>query len=310
MDTGSQTEMTTRRALTVLGMLLLLIGTTFIVPARYVGLKSPREKALVLRSSNEIAELQGDKDHNGTPDWKDLLNETMSTTTREAASKVTITDADRTHLEDPNNLTASFSKNLYIAGAYAKQKGNLTPAEQNDIATNLVAGESSKITITTHTLNELHLSSDESATSIKTYGNTLGTIYTKALKEKVGASDLAIIKAYGTNKDASVLDSLTVKQHNLETVVKELLAMSVPRSASPYHLVMVNRIEAYKTVVANLAQADTDPIRATFALNTYTSALRSMYSSFTAIQNYFMIQNTQFTRSDPGYVLVSGYTDK
>ncbi len=306
--TNPSNDMTTKRALTVLATLLVLIALSLVVPARYVGLKTPKRQGLILRSSGELADLQGDRDRNGTPDWRDLINATMSTTTKEAASKVVVDDATKARLNDPNNLTSSFAKNLYVAGAYAKQKETLTTSEQNELANTIVQGESSKITFKTYTLNDLHLAKNESDSSIKSYGNALGVLYSKALKEKVGASDLVIIKAYGTNRDASVLDSLTIKQHNLESVIRDLLEMSVPLSASPYHLVMINRIEAYKTVVANLAEADTDPIRATFALNTYMSALTSMYSSFGVMQKYFIIQNTLFTKSDPGYVLVSGYT--
>ena len=102
--------MTTKKALTVVGLLVFLIIVTLIIPAKWVGLgsgtsASKRGSALLLKSPSEFASLRRDIDKNSNPDWKDLLNETTSTTTKAAASKVTVTESDKKRLADPNNLT-------------------------------------------------------------------------------------------------------------------------------------------------------------------------------------------------------------
>jgi hypothetical protein len=256
-----------------------------------------------------MAALQGDKDGNGIPDWKDLLNQMMSTTTKEIASKAVIDEKTKAALDDPNNITASFAKNLYVASAYSKQKGNLTKAQTEELASSIVASENSKIVVTIYGLSDLHISTTETDDAKKEYGNALGKLYLRALKEKIDASDLAIIKSYSINKDKSVLASLVVKKNNLETVITSIVALPVPASAAPYHLVMINRLSQYKSIIENLSKMDTDPVRATIAFNSYVPIIKAVYSSFAVIQNYFSVENITFSKSEPGFAITSGYTN-
>jgi len=96
--------MTTKKALIVLGSLIGLTALTLIIPAQYVGVKTTKRPSLVLKTGEELALLQGDKDGNNIPDWKDLLNENMSTTTKEVVAKVVVDDETKARLNDPKEL--------------------------------------------------------------------------------------------------------------------------------------------------------------------------------------------------------------
>lgn len=302
--------MTTKRALVVVGTVLFLLGLTFIVPARYVGLepKAKKHDPLVLKTSYELAGLQGDKDKNGIPDWKDVINETMSTTTKASIGTKTLDPEVKKRLDDPNNLTSSFSKNIYIASAYAEKKGTLTEKQKDELAATVLEAEKSKITSKIYELDELTLQKDETTASIKEYGNALGTVYKKALASNATENDVAILKAYIETKDSKVLAGLVVKKNVISTALATLVSMRVPISASPYHLVMVNRISEYVTVLDNIAKVDTDPIRATLAFNAYVDTMRTLHASFSALQNYFLIQGIVFSKDEAGFSLTSEYT--
>jgi hypothetical protein len=300
-------KMTTTKAFIIVCSLLAL---SLIVPAKWFGADplQERHQGLILRDPNELALLSNDNDHNNNPDWKDLLNKTTSASTTEAAKKTVITEETKKRLADPNNLTASFSKNLYTASAYAQKNGTLSTAQQEELVSSIVQGESSKIIIKTYTLDDLTIAKKEDEATRRTYGNALGTIFKEAQKYKLDIVDVTNIQAYLTNKDPAPLASLVIKKNNAATIIEKLLILSVPYSASPYHLLLINRLSAYKTALEGLSTADADPIRATIAFKSYIPSFQLVASSIASMQIYFKVQNITFKSNESGYVLTTGYT--
>lgn len=300
--------MTTKKALLVIGLFFVLLALTLVVPAQYVGVKKVKRQPLTLRSSEELAVLRGDKDRNGVPDWQDLLREEVSSTTLNASKEVIDLEAAKRRLDDPNNITASFSKNLYTANAYINKQGNLTTKEKEALATNIIKQEGAKLTFTTYEVTDLNLVKTETDTTRKAYGNSLGTVYKKAVAAKLTVDDITTMKKFNETKDLSVLDTLTNKKVLLESIIKDLLAISVPYSAASYHLLVVNSISQYKSLVENMAMVRDDPIRAALSFNAYEETLRTMSSSFITMQNYFVIENITFTSNEPGFAIQTKYT--
>ena len=299
--------MTTAKALIIVGSLLVL---SLIVPAKWLGITTVKEnrQGLILKDPNELALLSKDSDRNNNPDWKDLLNKTTSASTTEAASKEKTSEETKKRLEDPNNITASFSKNLYTASAYAKKNGTLTQAEQEELVFTIVQGEQNKIIIKTYTLDELVIAKKEDESTQKAYGNALGIIFKEAQKYKLDVADVTSIQAYLINKDPAPLASFVIKKNNTATIIDKLLKLSVPYSASPYHLLLINRLSAYKTALEGLSTADTDPMRATIAFKSYIPTFQLVASAVASMQTYFKVQNITFNKEEPGYVLTPGYT--
>jgi hypothetical protein len=295
-------EMTTKKAAIVLLVLIFLIGLTLITPSSWVGIKTVKGDSLVLRSQEELKALSGDTNRNSSPDWQDLLIDTMSTSTKEQADKLSQNEAAQKRLEDPNNLTASISKNLYTMQAYAKKNGELTQAEQDALTAKIVQEESSKIIVKEYEIKDLRLAKSVTAGGVKEYGNALGKIFIQADKYKLGSSDIAIMQAYNTNKDASVLASLVVKKDNVDRIITSALAITVPVSAVPYHLLTLNRLSLYKTVLENMAKADEDPMRAALAFNSYQETVTGIFSSLKTIQDYFQGEGVAFTVGEPGAI--------
>lgn len=300
-------KMTTIKALIIVGSLLVL---SLIVPAKWFGVTTTKEnrQGLILRDPDELALLAKDSDRNNNPDWKDLLNKTTSASTTEAASKTDTSEETKKRLADPNNLTASFSKNIYTASAYAQKNGTLTQAQQEELVSTIVQGEKSKIIVKTYTLDDLAIAKKEDESTQRSYGNALGLIFKEAQKYKLDVADVTNIQAYLVNKDPAPLASLVIKKNNTVTIIDKLLKLSVPFSASPYHLLLINRLSEYKTALEGLSAADTDPMRATIAFKSYIPTFQLVASAVASMQTYFKIQNITFSSKEPGYVLTPGYT--
>jgi len=166
------------------------------------------------------------------------------------------------------------------------------------------------MTVKTYEVTDLRLSKSETQASKKAYINSLGTIYTKTSATKINVDDITTMNAFNVRKDPAMIESLVVKKNLLENIIKELLSATIPYSAVPYHLMLINSISKYKSIVENLAQINEDPIRATLAFNAYQSTLQDLYSSFISLQTYLALENVTLSKSDPGYVLISGSTKK
>lgn len=301
--------MTTRKALMVVGFLILLIGLTLIIPSKWLGPQSTTKRtSLILRSPEEFSTLSADRNSNNNPDWRDLLIETVGEPLQGEVNKQTVTEADKARLADPNNLTVSFSKNIYTASAYAKKNGALSKDQQESLVASMLEAEAKKITVTKYETFNLIIAKEDTPETKKAYGNALGKLFKKAEGYKVGVNDLSIIQAFSTNKDPVPLASFVIKKNNINIILEELLTMPVPYSASSYHLFLINRLSEYKTLLENLSKADTDPVRATISFNNYISVVTALTSSFTLIQNYFALENITFTNNEPGYVITSRYT--
>ena len=305
-------QMTTKKALLVVGFMFFLIAITLITPARWVGVQPTQNNrnTLVLKSADQLGVLSKDTNRNDNPDWRDLLIETTSASTTKVASKYQPTEEDRKRLDDPNNLTASFSKNLYTISSFAKKSGKMTIAEQEQIVTNLITSESDKIEVVVYTIGDIKTATTDTLASKKTYGNDLGRIYAKAISLKLDLVDFEKIRAYTTSKDATVLESLVIRKNNASIILNDLLKMAVPNSAKPYHLLIINRMSEYVSVLDGLSKADTDPIRSTIAFNNYIPTLQALNSSFLNMQLYFKLAEVTFTSNEPGHVLDPGYTMK
>lgn len=292
--------MTTKKALVVVGVLVFLIGATLIIPAEKVGMKK-KHTPLILQSGEELVALQGDTDSNNTEDWKDLLQQNVSPKLSEEAKKTVVTPEQKKILADPNNLTSSFSKNVYTATEIAKQKGTLTTQDKENLATQLLAAEESKLVPTVYEITNLTIAKTENDTSRKAYGNALGRIVKKAEGYKMTENDLKIIEAFNVKQDPAVLESLVVKKNNLEVIIKDLLAVSVPNSAVPYHLLVINKMAQYKDVLENISKAKEDPIRASLGLRAYLGTTKSLASSFNSMRTYFALQGITYTKNEPGF---------
>lgn len=300
----TETQVKEPKSLILVWVILVIVILSAFIPAKWLGVKPAVPNRLDLKALTEMGRLTLDQNNNNNPDWKDLLNEVGGIPTATS----TIDPIIQKKLDDPNNLTSSFSKNLFIASAYLKQN-NITNAEdQQQLVSSMLADEGSKITAKEYIFSDLKISKTENNDSIKKYGNNLADILVKAIKYNLGEGDIKIIESYTINKDTSVLTSLIIKKDRASELLQQLLSMGVPTSASVYHLLAVNNLSAYITTLDNLSRVDTDPVKAMISFKQYNTVTKSLSSSVIKIVNYFRTSNVVFTTKDPGYIFSSGYT--
>lgn len=283
----------------------VLILLAVIIPFSTRSKIESKPKPLILRTESEIALLKGDRNRNSTEDWRDLILETMSSTTKSQADSIKVDPETLERLKDPNNLTTSFSKNIYTASAYIAKSGNVSADEQENLVADLLGAEAKKITQKVYTLNDLTISSSDSVSTRKTYGNALAKLLEKANSYELGSSDLAALMKFNETTDAKELEFFVTKKARTEEVFKDLLVLEVPPSASIYHLALINSVSVFIATLDAFAHAKEDPIKSLAFLNSYQENIRTLLISMASVQDYFVLENVPFTTKEAGYIFIN-----
>ena len=301
----SSSQMTTKKALAVLGYLLGFVIITLVVPARWLGMKPVERHYSRLDLSYKGAPSQEIKDGDT---WKGLVTSNLGP---KEVKKLEVQKPDPVmikSLNDPDNLTASFSKNLYVTSSYMARDKNTTAEQQQQILNNLVAQEATKIIPTVYTLKDVKVASKEDKNSIRKYGNDVATILKNVVTEKTIRDDFGGVTSYTTSKNSADLVAITKDSARIDAMLNKLTTLSVPPSATLYHLKAINQLATYRDVLFNLSKVDTDPIRATIMLEKYQETMIGALRMYANLGKYFDLQGIAFTGKEAGYVFTIGYT--
>lgn len=294
------------------GGLILFVVIANLIPGSWFGIHAPvgshvrldLDQLTHLPSFNDGTQGVGE---DGTINWNQFVSSTYdgSTNTQNTASL----DPNAVQaLNDPNNLTGSFSKNLYVASTYLNQQGMTDPGSQQQTVSTLLSNEASKLTITTYSVSDLHVAATESKASLKLYGNAVAPLLLSALTQQMIADDLTAIKNFANTEDKNSLTGFIKNKNTADSALKKLLQISVPPSAITYHLLLINRIAAYENTLNDLSKIDTDSVRGLLAFQNYTDTVTLVLKMRSQLSNYFNIQNVVFSAQDPGYLFTAGYT--
>lgn len=302
------------QSLSLLGIVIFLIAISAFLPASWIGgeqkIRLYPKLNIDLAPSDSITEIASDLNNDGTLSWGEVVSATIdnSTSTREKLASIPVDKKSVDELNDPNNLTASFSKNLYLNGVYLDKNNIQDDASKKAVAAKLIQDEAQKIRPTLYTSIDIKIAKIETKDTLKKYGNDVASILENILSEKSIKSDLTSIATYTQTKNVTDLLPLVKNRDRVNTVLQKLLSLSVPPSATMQHVVTLNRVVAYRDVLDNFSKSDSDPLRANLVLDSYIPTTILVGRVFTLYSNYFMAKNITFGSGEAGYVFVTGYT--
>jgi hypothetical protein len=242
--------------------------------------------------------------------WKEIITGTLGATSSalETIKSVEVDPKAIEELNDPNNLTASFSKNLYLVSAYLDQNGITDEQAKNQALVKLMADERAKLVFTTYGYKDIIVAKTESKESVRAYGNTIAPQLQTVLSEKITTSDMMSVSNFSTSKNPADLLPLIKNKKRLDTIINKFLTVSVPPSALSQHLLILNRISRYRDTLDNLSKMDTDPLRATLVVDGYIETAGMIVRLFNQLSTYFDTQGIVFFPQEGGYVFTVGYT--
>lgn len=296
-----------------LGVIVIAIVTLSLgfLPAKWFGIDTttPKYKALDLTRPASIQDLASDTNNDGEISWQELVQQTWGN--KGVPTTTEIDTATAAKLNDPNNITTSFSKNVYLTSAYLKQYGGGDPSTQQEVVARLIDEEAIKLAPKTYAYEDLTIQQAVSRSTVKAYGNAIGTIVSTGMDAGLGITDLQILKKYiDDTTDTTSLSLLKERSTTANNLLSSLQELRIPSSAAPYHLLLLNSVTAYANMMENISTIDTDPLRASIAFQTYQETTGTMMRDIVALSSYFSAEGVTFNEKDAGYIFSPSYTIK
>ncbi len=297
--------MSTKGALLTIGVLLFFVSLSLLIPARWLGVQPVQKKSRGLDLSYSLQK----SDIVIPSSWNELANASIPQADIKELEATKPDPKVIENLNDPNNLTASFSKNLYVASTYLAKDPNNNAQIQKEMLDTLIAQEATKIVPTTYDYKDLNLAKTDTKEFQKIYGNTVAPLLRTLITEQSFAENLASIQNYTESKDEKDLTLLIKDYQKVNKSMEKLASVAVPPSAALYHLSALNNVAAYRDSLYNLSLTASDPIRATIFINKYVPLSVQAVRVPRELATYFNLKNIVFTAKEPGYLFIVGYTE-
>lgn len=294
-----------------IGFVVLITILGSVMPASWFGIEI-KDKPKNLINIEEIASLAKDSNNDNNPDWRDFLITKLNGNpeiNNVILNTNTSADIDK-DLSDPNNLTASFAKNIYTASAYINQTNNIATESQESLVNNIIDAESKKIYSKEYTYDDLNILQKESTDIIKSYGNEVGAIINNLIDDKYIKNELYSFSNFIETKDPSHLKSINLSRERIVSSIDSLLNVKVPISASSYHILALNRLKDYKDILDGMSKGDTDPLRASLSFKEYLNSVILVGRINGQFSSYFSSKKITFSTKDAGYIFSPSYTNK
>lgn len=298
------------------GLTLLTIGISFL-PASWFGINPVVRKyePLNLTSLGTIEQVAQDNDNDGTISWKEFIAGSLDISPAQVNdSEITKSIASDPRaiasLNDPNNLTSSFSKNLYVASTLLQKNGITDPTREQETMNQLLAGEAAKIQQSSFTDNDVKKGTSDTSAALKVYGNAVATILGGIISEESIEGDLTALAAFTESKDEADLAPVFKSKARVSSAMEKLLTLQVPPSAVSVHVKALNNIGAFSGTLSDFSRAYDDPLRATLAINHYPDDAVQALRTFPEFAAFFKEKRVTFSAKEAGYVFVVGYTGK
>jgi hypothetical protein len=297
------------KPLVALGGLVMLLVLTLIIPARWLGVKPAVNNKVVVDFSKlqPVTSFTKDSNSDGMTSWKELVESTEGPDSP-LLTEATKPDAEiQKALDDPNNLTSAFSKNLLISSAYLKNN-NITDEDSQKAVIDGITKDAVARTISKkYAYGDIKVATKEDKVSIRAYGNEMAKIMNGMITEKNIEEDFPGVQMYLKDSDKKTLIPIQADAKRIDALVGKLLRVTVPPSAAVYHLMALNQIVEYKDVLYNLSVADTDPVRTAISIKKYPDTVIATLLTYKKLSDYFTIKNIVFTSKESGYVFTIGY---
>jgi len=248
-----------------------------------------------------------DSDGDGTSDGDEVAikrNPTIAGPNDAYVEEVKGSEGEAAETEDLSR-TALLAREYFATIINLKESGNFNDDTvsklseslvQNFTGENRAGGNRSK--------SDIVITEDNSAGSLRAYGNTMGAIVKKYADYNLPNELTVMARALETG-DQSELKKLDRSIEVHKALIAEFAAVRVPSSAADIHLALINTYIATERSVEQMNTVFTDPFVGMLGVNTYTTHTGTLNKIFTDLRSYFLSRNIFFETKESGYVFTT-----
>ena len=187
-------------------------------------------------------------------------------------------------IDTPLTLTDQISRDYFAQYMMAKQAGLEENPDVINAINNRFVGRIADVTNPTiYFAKDIYIVLDSNQNQIAEYGKNL-----MGIMKNLPVEDAAIIANNAFDQgDMSILEQIDPIIAKYESIVNKLRVLPVPKSASQYHLDLLNGISITLYNAKSLRNVEKDPTQGLAAVGIYVSGLQNIMTALDNIQNYF-----------------------
>lgn len=216
-----------------------------------------------------------------------------TTSETETTNQNSFTSKDQT-------VTEAFAKNFF--SNYTTLSGpGLDPQYQNIIFDQLI--NSSEQGIETEIKVSINQSSINTQESYKNYGNNIAKVINDNTKD-TSDFELDLLQSYllyGNNAD---LEKVRASKDGYLKMAKEMEQISVPSNLAEEHTNLVKSLYQTENGLQSLLTIDQDPVRASFGINQYETAIDLTYKTLDSIRFFLVKEGVSYSKDEPAYIFI------
>lgn len=250
-----------------------------------------------------------DTDDDGTDDGDEVKagrNPMKKGPDDKMAEIVKATDGDNETTNAEPTLTDELSRALFTQFMLAKQNG--ITVDQNT-ATQIATQEFNNIvqvnSVFNYTNKDLKITDANDATTLRVYGNALGTAILSGGNSNKTESELDIYDKLIKTRDQSFVPQIVAIADSYQHVIDELKNITVPRSASAAHLDLLNSMSGVQNGIALMSEQLSDELAGPLGLLIYEKQATNMITAMRGLQNFFSKNGISFSTNEPGRVITN-----
>lgn len=200
--------------------------------------------------------------------------------------------------------TDVLARQLFAEYAKLKQSGQSVSSTTEQLLIAKLLAEDSTEPPRLYTEAEISVIKDDSILALKKYGNDMGKILKRNPYEVTKNGELVIFQNAIEKDDRVEIARLDLIIANYQTIVADLLRVSVPESLVKEHLAFVNNINAVLQGIKDMRGIFEDSYTALSGLKRYTEARSNLVVSINAIRAIFKGKNIVFSEVEDGIYLM------
>ncbi|MDO8742229.1 MAG: thrombospondin type 3 repeat-containing protein [bacterium] len=314
------------RVLTASLFSVVLVAGVYILAK---GVESPP----TAQASTESALLQAvatkDSDNDGLPDWEESLYGTnpritdtshLGMTDGEAVSRgliVPIAIADVPGIsssgssavaQEDNTLTAAFAKTfftLYVAAKKAKDGGDLSEAEMNEVAAKSLESLSSAVAPVPDFKSAKDMTvSGSGQEALKAFAIKAEAVLLKNTNSAT-TSEVMYLKQVIEFDDVKVLPYISAIANTYRDSAAGISVLPVPAELAKEDLALVNAMMRLSKIITDFARVSNDPLTTVLALKLYPQAVLELGNAFIQIGTIYKAAGISLPEGVPGASFVN-----
>jgi hypothetical protein len=247
-----------------------------------------------------------DTDGDGTPDGAEVLAgrdplKKGPSDMLNSAPKVAVSDstANPASVAESQNMTDNLAHDIAVNLGSAEQAGNLQDVAKNKIIPSLTATDSG--VSQKYTPSDIHVATDDTLTTIRRYGNELGSIM-QSFANLSSGEELTIVKEALAEQNEGKLADLAAIIGSYDALIKKYLALQVPASAVSLHTEILNLNDTVRQAIDGMSKVFEDPLFGIASVKAYRDTSGFAQLNLKNLQDYFRNHGVIFNKDEAGYV--------